>query len=145
MSEPVNIPYYETSNFCFSNFSAHKVRYKGVTYATAEHAFHAQKFMDKGLRGQIIQCGSPLEAWKLAKELKSQRRTDWNDVKVEVLTDIIREKVNQHQEVKAALLATDDREIIEINKNDEFWGSGSGGNGQNHTGKILMRIRAELQ
>lgn len=145
MSEPVNIPYYETSNFCFSNFSAHTVTYKDVTYPTAEHAFHGQKFVDEELCKQIKQCGSPLEAWELAKELKSQRRTDWDDVKVEILTEIIREKVNQHEEVKSALLATDDREIIEINENDDFWGSGSDGKGQNHTGKILMRIRSELQ
>jgi len=140
----VKIPYYETSNFCFSNFSAHTVEFKGEVYATAEHAFHTQKFSDSKLREQIRSCGSPLAAWELARELKPQRRADWNDVKVGILTDIIREKVTQHPEVKHALAVTGSREIIEINENDDFWGSGADGNGQNHTGKILMKIREEL-
>lgn len=140
----VNIPYYETSNFVFSNFSAHQVNYKGISYPTVEHAFHAQKFEDKNLQNQIRDCGSPLEAWSLARELKPQRRSDWNDVKVAILTELVREKISQHQEVKDALLATGKDEIIEVNPNDDFWGSGVDGNGQNQTGKLLMLIRSEL-
>lgn len=139
----IAIPYYETSNFCFSNFSAHTVEFKGILFPTAEHAFHAQKFSEE-MREQIRSCGSPLAAWEMARELKPQRREDWNDVKVEILTDIIRSKVNQHQEVKDALLATGSEDIVEVNPNDDFWGNGADGNGQNHTGKILMKIRTEL-
>jgi len=141
----IEIPYYETSHFVFSNFSAHTVEYNGVNYPTAEHAFHAQKFDDPLLADKIRDCGSPLAAWQLAHELKPQRRSDWNDVKVAILTDIIRAKVNQHQEVKDALLSSGSEEIIEINPNDDFWGSGPDGNGQNNTGKIFMQIRSELQ
>lgn len=145
INKPVKIPYYESSNFCFSNFSAHTVKYNGVTYPTAEHAYHAQKFFRKNLCDKIKQCGSPLEAWELARKFKPQRRIDWDDIKVEILTDIIRAKVDQHKEIKTSLLATGNREIIEINENDDFWGSGPDGNGQNNTGKIYMRIRSELQ
>lgn len=141
----INIPYYETSNFVFSNFSAHRVEFKGVHYATVEHAFHAQKFTDDMLQQKIRECASPLAAWQLAQNLKLQRKTDWNDVKVRILTEIIRAKVQQHTEVRDALLATGDVEIIEVNPNDSFWGSGADGNGQNNTGKILMKIRDELR
>lgn len=144
MNEPVNIPYYETSNFCFSNFSAHSVVFDGQSYPTVEHAFHAQKFDDPTLVEQIKTCGSPLAAWELAQKLKPQRRSDWNEVKVGILADIVRAKVNQHVDVKKALLDTGEREIIEINPNDDFWGNGADGSGQNQTGKILMEIRSEL-
>jgi len=140
----ITIPYYETSNFVFSNFSAHIVTYKGVTYPTAEHAFHAQKFDDETLRNQIRNCPSPIAAWELGRKLKPQRRSDWDDVKVDILTEIIRNKVEQNSDVKEALLSTGDEEIVEINPNDDFWGTGADGNGQNQTGKILMKIRDEL-
>lgn len=141
----IAIPYYETSGFVFSNFSPHSVAYRGVTYPTAEHAFHAQKFSDATIVDQINTCGSPLAAWKLAHEHKGERRGDWADVKVQILTDILRCKALQHLEVKNALLATGIEDIVEINPNDGFWGSGADGKGQNQTGKILMQIREELQ
>lgn len=141
----IAIPYYETSNFVFSNFSAHSIEFGGVLYPTAEHAFHAQKFDDNQLRSQIRSCSSPLAAWELAREFKPNRRKDWDSVKVSVLTEIVRAKVAQHLDVKEALLATGTEEIVEVNPNDEFWGKGADGTGQNQTGKILMRVRAELR
>jgi predicted NAD-dependent protein-ADP-ribosyltransferase YbiA (DUF1768 family) len=36
----IKIPYYEKSNFILHNFSAHAIKYNGVIYPTAEHAFH---------------------------------------------------------------------------------------------------------
>lgn len=138
----IQIPYYETSNFVFSNFSAHAVEYKGVTYATVEHAFHAQKFDQlPEVQGRVVSARSPLQAWELAREFRLQRRADWDDVKVDILTEIVRAKVAQHKEVYDALLATGDEEIVELNPNDDFWGSGPDGNGRNQMGKILMAIR----
>lgn len=140
----VNIPYYETSHFVFSNLSAHRVSYNGVEYPTVEHAFHAQKFADQSIRQQIKDSASPLQALTLARQLKPQRRTDWDEVKVGILTEIVREKVLQHKEVHEALMATGTDDIVEINPNDDFWGNGPDGNGQNRMGKILMHIRSEL-
>lgn len=140
----IAIPYYETSNFVFSNFSAHAVKYKGVAYPTAEHAFHAQKFDNEMLRNQLRDCPSPVAAWELGKKLKPKRRSDWNSVKVDILTEIIRCKTEQNADVREALLATGDEEIVEINPNDDFWGNGANGDGQNQTGKILMKIRDEI-
>lgn len=141
----IKIPYYEASHFVFSNFSAHQVVYLDVTYPTAEHAFHAQKFVDADVRERIQQCGSPLEAWQLGTTLKDEQRPDWNEVKVSVLTDIVRQKAAQHSEVRDALIASGGEEILEVNPHDSFWGSGADGTGQNTTGKILMSIRDELR
>jgi len=30
----------------FSAFSAHPITYKGITYKTVEHAYHAQRYTD---------------------------------------------------------------------------------------------------
>lgn len=141
----IAIPYYETSYFCLHNFSAHAIELDGIVYPTAEHAFHAMKFDDTVLRKQIIACPSPIEAFKLGKKLKPHRRPDWDEIKVDTLAHIIRSKANQNIDVKEVLLSSGDEEIVEINPNDDFWGSGKDGNGQNHTGKILMKIRDELR
>lgn len=140
----IAIPYYETSNFVFSNFSAHTVNYNGIVYPTAEHAYHAQKFENLQMQEQIKLCISPLEAWELAGQLRLHRRADWDEVKVAIMADILRAKVSQHPEVHEALIATGTEEIVELNPKDDFWGSGPDGNGQNQTGKILTRIRDEL-
>lgn len=141
----IRIPYYETSSFVFSNFSAHEVTYKGVTYPTVEHAYHAQKFEDNALLEKIMQAPSPLVAWQIAQDLKSKRRTDWDIVKVGILKELIQAKIDQHKEVQQALIATGDEEIVEINPNDSFWGSGQDGTGQNQAGKILMQLREVLR
>lgn len=141
----IQIPYYETSYFAFSNFSAHSIRVDGILYPTAEHAYHAQKFTDQAIIDELRAAGSPLEAYEIAHRYKSQRKENWDDIKVSVLYELVREKVRQHKEVRDTLLASGDEDIVEVNPNDDFWGNGPDGNGQNQTGKILMRIREELK
>ena len=141
----IRIPYYETSHFVFSNFSPHSVKRDGVVYPTAEHAYHAAKFDDEKIKDEIRQAGSPLEAYDLGKKYKAQRKPNWDEIKVNELYNIVKEKTTQHQEVKSALLATGTEEIVEENPNDDFWGSGQDGNGQNHMGKIIMKIRNEVK
>lgn len=141
----IQIPYYETSHFVFSNFSAHTVIYKGVLYPTVEHAFHIAKFDDEKIRQEILSAGSPIEAFELGQKYRPMRRNDWEDIRVEILFEIIKEKVSQHQEVKDALLATGDEEIVEHNPNDSFWGTGTDRKGENNTGKIYMRIREGIR
>lgn len=141
----IKIPYYETSYFVFSNFSPHSIIIHGTRYPTAEHAFHAAKFEDQKIKEEIRNAKSPLEALELGKKYKPLRRKDWDSIKVNVLYQIIKEKVNQHKEVKQALLQTGNDEIIEDNPYDNFWGNGKDGNGENHTGKIFMRMREELK
>lgn len=141
----IKIPYYETSYFVFSNFSPHAVVFHGTLYPTAEHAFHATKFDDEQLKNRIKNAGSPLQTFELGKKYKHQRKKNWNEIKVHVLYEILTEKVKQYEEVKKALLLTGDEEIVEDNPLDDFWGNGKDGKGQNHTGKILMKIRKELQ
>jgi hypothetical protein len=50
----------------------------------------------------------------------------------------------RHADVREALLATCDAEIVEHTSNDRYWGNGGDGSGRNMLGKILMEVRAEL-
>lgn len=140
----IRIPHYETSYFLFSNFSSHAILYKGELYPTVEHAFQAQKFLDKKIREDIRNATSSFVAFTLGRNSPG-KRSDWQEIKQNIMYDLLKAKVMQHDEVKEKLLKTGDEEIIEENPNDDYWGSGKEGNGENHMGKILMRVREGLK
>ena len=58
---------------------------------------------------------------------------------------LVREKFSHNKDLKEMLLETGDAIIEEGNDwNDTFWGV-CNGKGENHLGKILMKIREELR
>jgi hypothetical protein len=54
-------------------------------------------------------------------------------------------KFQQHPKLREKLLGTGDLLIRDMSPQDNFWGVGRSGKGQNKLGRILMKIRAELQ
>ena len=52
-------------------------------------------------------------------------------------------KFTQHGELKR-LLGTGDRLLVEHTERDRYWGDGGDGRGENHLGKLLMKLRKEL-
>ena len=73
-------------------------------------------------------------------------RPDWEQVKLGLMEEIVYAKFSQNEELRRLLLSTGDRVLIEGNTwNDTFWGvSLKSGNGQNHLGKILMKVRKRM-
>lgn len=62
------------------------------------------------------------------------------------MEEIVRAKFSENETLKNMLLATGDAELKEGNTwNDTFWGiDQKTGSGENHLGKILMKIRDEF-
>ncbi len=126
-----------------NNFSAHVVDLWGVSFPTAEHAFHWQKYCQvrSDIAEEILQAKSPLEAKEIAIKNKDSRSPGWPDQKLAVMEEILRAKFEQHPEVSATLQRTGKRKIIENSPSDSFWGIGSNKDGENNLGKIWMKIR----
>ena len=83
------------------------------------------------------------EAKRLGRRVRL--RSDWEQVKYDVMLDVVRAKFNQHPDLAQKLLATGDEELVEGNDwGDTYWGV-CNGRGKNMLGKILMRVRAELR
>ena len=145
--------FYEQDFYVLSNFSSFNLRWKGHTFPTSEHAYHWEKFANHpdAMNGrghisyQVLDAASAHEAFKLAETYKARRRPDWDLVKVGIMRDILRAKVEQHEYVRRKLLDTGNRELVENSWRDDFWGWGPNHDGQNMLGKLWMEIRAELR
>lgn len=152
--------FYEQDFYVLSNFSAFSImwpvsaREGDLRFDTSEAVYHFEKFICRGrvptqLQRQIaeeIRCApSAHEAYKIAEANKRFRRSDWDQIKVGVMKEIIHSKALQHEYVRRKLLATGDRELVENSWRDDFWGWGPNRDGQNMLGKLWMELRAELR
>lgn len=141
------IKFYRTSDAfgCFSNFAAHPIEIDGKIWPTSEHYFQGQKFEDASHQEAIRLEESPMIAARMGRDRSKKLREDWEIVKDQVMLDAVRAKFTQHEELRATLLSTGESELIEHTKNDNYWGDGGDGTGQNMLGKILMKVREELR
>lgn len=138
--------FYEQDHYYLSNFSAFRVHWKGINFDTSEAAYHWEKFPDSPVvRREIAHARSAHAAFKIAEESRSLRRADWDDIRVDLMRDILRAKAQQHEYVRRKLLQTGDRELVENSWRDAFWGWGPSRDGQNILGKLWMDVRTELR
>ncbi|MBI5004482.1 NADAR family protein [Candidatus Kaiserbacteria bacterium] len=139
------ILFYEGPWYLFSNFSAFAVHWRGEDWSTVEHAYQAAKFGDERIRSHIRIARSAHEAKKLARAYHDYMRRDWQDVKLGIMEEILRVKLAQHLYVRQQLLETGDAEIVEDSPKDSFWGRGPDWQGENHLGRLWMKLREELR
>lgn len=120
--------------------------YGGVTYKNTENFYQAMKTLNLKERAFI----SELEPGK-AKRFCSEKnlsfvcRPEWDKIKMDVMEYALRIKFSQ-EKFKKLLLATRDIPIEETNNwGDVFWGRLPSGEGANHLGLMVMRLREELK
>lgn len=139
--------FYEQDFYVLSNFSAFRLDYSGLLFDTAEAAYHWMKFTDTApdVACDVWRAPSAHEAFKIAERNNGQRRSDWDDIKLDVMRGILRSKVTQHEYVRRKLLATGNRELIEDSWRDSYWGWGPNRDGLNMLGKLWMELRTALR
>lgn len=138
--------FYEQEFYVLSNFSAFEVEICCEQFPTSEAAYHWFKFPDHpNLQFDVRTARSAHEAFKIAEANRQLRRSDWDDVKLDVMRRIIRAKVEQHEYVRRKLLETGDRELVENSWRDSYWGWGESRDGLNMLGRLWMELRAELR
>lgn len=72
-------------------------------------------------------------------------RSDWEDIKVSIMSDLIAQKFTSNNRLGELLLNTGDAILIEGNHwNDTFWGV-CNNVGKNMLGKLLMQRRKEIK
>lgn len=130
---------------CFSNFSPHGFELDGVYWPTSEHYFQAQKFAGTPHADRIRQVKTPKDAAKMGRDRQLPLRSDWEQVKDDIMRQAVLQKFETHTNIRETLLSTGDEEIVENAPGDYYWGCGADGSGKNMLGMILMEIREVLR
>ena len=126
-----------------SNSYYSSIAVDGEAYPTVEHAYQAAKCTTPVERARVRNCNTPGDAKRLGKRVVL--RSDWDDIKIRIMHELLRLKFKRGTDLAARLLATGDVELIEGNDwGDTFWGV-CRGHGSNHLGKLLMAVRKELR
>ncbi|KAI6024504.1 hypothetical protein EDC04DRAFT_2573967 [Pisolithus marmoratus] len=128
----------------FVNHSNHRIIYRNKTYPTALHLLEAMKFVDKPDIAERIRLAlDASEVYRLSSQYHEHIRADWGRVFLNVLDDVLYLKFRQHPSIRNLLLNTGMADLVFADPNS-YWGEGPDGEGENHLGKALARIRERL-
>lgn len=127
----------------FSNMEPCLIKIDGESYKSVENYYQSMKSLDPEMRKQISDA-TPSASKQIAKKI--QLRSDWGEVKYDVMKKALRAKWSK-PDYKDALLSTGDDMIIEWNNwSDRTWGVDiRNDKGLNLLGQALMEIRNELK
>lgn len=133
-----------------SNFYPANIYYEDFPYSTVEHAYQAAKLnngeektnlLDKISAG-LLPYGKDVK--RIGKLIKP--RSEWNDVKLKVMEDLIRIKFSDvNPDLKQQLIDTKSAYLEETNAWGDIWWGVCKNEGENHLGRLLMKIRSEIQ
>lgn len=108
------------NKYFLSNMFPCKIEYEGYTYNCVESAFQAQKNSS-----HMYKYGLTFMDGRQAKRegRKIELRPDWEEIKNNVMLNIVMAKFDQNKELKEKLLSIPDSELIEYNTwHDNYWG-----------------------
>lgn len=131
----------------------------GVRYETAEHFMMAGKarlFRDDEMLAQILASRTPAEAKALGRSVRDYDDVAWGRARWQIVVEGNVGKFGAHDDLRAFLLGTGERVLVEASPRDRIWGIGMGASnpdaqhparwrGQNLLGFALMEARARLR
>lgn len=110
-----------------------------------EHAYQMSKCVYELDARRISDCDTPGKAKRLGKQVKIKE--NWDSIKLDVMESLLRKKFDPelNPPYAARLKATGNAVLQEGNAwGDTFWGvNAETGEGQNHLGCLIMKIRKE--
>lgn len=141
---PARIVEFQNEYRFLSNFYPSEVHLDGAVYPSVEAAFQAAKCLDPALR-KPFETMNPSQAKRAGRRV--DLRPDWDQVRIAVMTELVKDKFTRHAGLQTRLLATGNAELLEGNTwNDTFWGVDlKTMRGENHLGIILMELRSQLR
>ena len=124
----------------------------GVRVLTSEHLYQSLKFSNNPeIQKEVLKHGSPMRSKMVARTGSNQNliRPDWKEIQLDVMYFCLKVKLIWNWVSFGELLrSTGSRDIFEISsRKDRYWGvtiTNDGFVGENHLGKLLMKLRDEL-
>jgi len=113
-------------------------------------------FGDTEIAAQILQTSSPSEIKGLGRKVRGFKEKTWEKHRVEIMYEHNLAKFSQNDHLKAALLGTGTRTMVEASPSDRIWGIGlherkargrapATWPGQNLLGQVLDCVRETLR
>lgn len=132
----------------------------GVEVPTSEHVYMSGRFVDIAIQREVAAIradtddSSPYAHGKAVKvfahnlvDAGVEQLPNWPVAKLGLTYIAVSSKFQNNPDIARLLVGTGDKELVEGNDwGDRFWGVDPVGsdNGENHLGKILMKVRSEL-
>lgn len=144
---------------CFSQWWRSPFVVNGLTYNTAEHWMMAEKarlFQDEDTRSRVLAANSPGQVKAFGRSIKAFDANMWDQHKFDIVVQGNIHKFSQHAPLKAFLLDTKERILVEASPVDTIWGIGLAADnahienpmkwkGENLLGYALMEVRDTLR
>lgn len=144
---------------CLSQWFEAGFTVEGAHYRSAEHFMMAEKarlFGDDEAQAKILQCASPAQAKALGRTVRGFDSERWNTACFDIVVRGNAAKFGQNAGLKAYLLTTGERVLVEASPVDAIWGIGLAAQdalaqqpehwrGLNLLGFALMEARAQLR
>jgi ribA/ribD-fused uncharacterized protein len=161
--------YKELSNYyCTKSSCLFKIG--DLEFKSSEHSYHYYKFCYDGANEDTLEYAelirnsqTPNDSKLLGHQTvrsgyqsrmndnitlykdKAIRRSDFDDIKIDIMKYVIYHKFDQNIECRNILLSTENKNLYEDSQYDSFWGIGKDKTGTNHLGKLLMELRSQLK
>ena len=143
---------------CLSQWYPANFEINGINYKTAEHFMMAEKarlFNDDSTQNLIISCDHPGEAKKLGRKVSNFDDETWKQHRDQIVIQANLAKFSQNESLKAFLLNTANRILVEASPYDRIWGIGlskdhkdsqnpKAWRGLNLLGFALMAVRNQI-
>ncbi|MFI0419850.1 NADAR family protein [Spongiactinospora sp. 9N601] len=143
---------------CLSQWWAARFEVDGVGYATAEHYLMAAKarlFGDEEAAAEIVAAGHPRDVKLIGRRVRGFDEETWAAHRFGIAVRGNVAKFGAHPDLRAYLLGTGERVLVEASPTDRIWGIGMTASdvraerpqewaGRNLLGFALMEARAVL-
>lgn len=150
--------FFWSNNSPFSQWHKATFQLNDVQYSSAEQFMMAKKaelFGDTEIKQQILSTNNVRKQKQLGRQVRGFNQEIWNNSKIKIVYIANNLKFSQNEELKAKLLETKGKYIVEASPVDTIWGIGIAPDdprrfnrakwrGQNLLGKILTQLREDI-
>ncbi|MGH1485727.1 MAG: NADAR family protein [Cellvibrionaceae bacterium] len=143
LEEAIRFSRFDEEHF-LSTVSIHSFDLEDYQWPTAEHYYQAHKYEDKPYAQIILSAATGQQAHQLGNRWFKRKVSDWKTKRRVWMTRALYRKTMEHQDIKQALLETENALLIETSLYDHYWGIGRDQRGENILGKVWMDIRQKI-
>lgn len=145
-----------SNNDMMSNFYPIQFKHQKHIFSNSEQAFMWRKamfFKDYEIAHRILnKAHQPNYAKSLGRKVKNYNDNQWNDVRYQIMKEIVKDKINQFDELKTLIKNNKDKTFVEASPYDNIWGvklsendakilDSSNWKGQNLLGKVYNELK----